>query len=447
MPTPKVAREWARAQRNLLETAPPSLEEFCFEHANTVAWERVWELTSNRVDHMSQVSSQASSAIDRIWIEQGDGGFVTMRLYPVGDQFAVLTDSGFVNLLKLGSQLIARHYKDASFETEHCTPEQRQAFARINTTMVGQLFLHGRLVKEMPALNPKWGPVAERVLREALLFALAHELGHAIVFGQHVHGTVHWLSEAQVPSDLRDVAAEVEADGFAVAVVFSDLVDTTAGDSEVLLRLMALRLVLQVLESTERASLTESFERHLPAVRRWAGIRAYLGSVLPSWLLERFERLWDVVRRPLVITEARDLVPPLESPMIVGVAQGWLERAEDHERWLEIETQVWQFRLPTVILEVLIGADAAAFMGDRDLGRALELGRRAVEELLETLPSWVTGSGPRRRQAGSGELMRHLRFADRWPPPFRDGAPLPLHLMTAAVHRSLRGPLTQLNVV
>lgn len=447
MAVPEAARSWAQKQRVLLELGSIVDKENSFEHSNSHAWSYVLGLAAKRISHMPVVSPDLAAILGRTWIEEGDGGFVTARLYPIGGEFAVLTDRGLVDLLKLGGQLISRHYGGSSFELEHCEVEQRIAFARINTTVTGQLFLRGRLSERLPPLEPKWAPVADRVLGEAMLFVLAHELGHAIALGEHLQGTPHWLDEGSIPSELRDVAAEVEADGFAVAVVFSDVLGAAVGDSEVLLRLMAVRLVLQVLESAERASLATTQQRHLPAERRWGGIRSYLGSVMPTWLLERFEDLWDIVRRPLTITEALGPELLLDSPMAVGVTHGWLTPHTEDPWWQDVELQVGQFRLPTTLLEVLIGTDAASFLGETDLRNTLALGRKAVADLLPTLPPWTRGADPRGRQAGSGELINYLRKRDRWPHPFSDGAPLPIHLMASAVHRSVRGPLPRLEVL
>ena len=161
--------------------------------------------------------------------------------------------------------------------------------------------------------------------------------------------------------------------------------------------------------------------------------------------MDRVDSLWGVLGQALTFTEASAIVPPFEGVLTALRREGWIADFEPslEEEWSEHEQLIWHFRQPAPIVEFLIGADAITAIPDLsgDLAATFRVGHEAVTSLLDSLPPWLTGSDPQRGQATSGELITYLRRRDRWPPPFAEGAPLPIHLMASAVHQRLNGRL------
>lgn len=444
MSQPQVAHAWAAQRRALLNDAP-SNDEWEDDHSNDPHWSAVVRLAASRARELASAAEETQQVIASLWIERVDGGYLATELHPLDGEFALLADVGLQRMIDVNAMLVARHYLGPSFDASHCTAPARTAFARLYHSLVGQFYLYGRLRHPLPLplLGPR--PVADRVAQEAALFVLAHELGHAVAASHHRAGLLHWLEPERPSGDLTDFAVEIEADAFAVALCFADLWGARVGEAEATLRILAIRLTLNTMEAVEAASLLPRVFRHLPARRRWNGIRSYLAERFPDWLLERVDDLWRVLGEALTFTEASAIVPPVEGILTALKREGWIANFEPsvEEEWAQHEEMVWHFRQPAPIVEFLIGADAVtALPGLRgDAAPTYRIGHQAVTSLLHSLPPWLTGADPQRGQATSGELITYLRRRDRWPPPFADGAPLPIHLMASAVHQRLNGRL------
>lgn len=444
MSRPQIAHAWAAQHRALLNDAPSS-NEWQDDHSNDPHWSAVVRLAAARAEELASAGEETKQAIASLWIERVDGGYLATTLHPLDGEFALLADVGLQRMIDVNAMLVARHYQEPSFDAAHCTDAARSAFARLYHCLLGQFYLYGRLrhPPPMPLLGPRL--VADRVAQEAALFVLAHELGHAVAASHHQAGSLHWLDPERPPGDLTDFAVEIEADAFAVALCFADLWGARVGEAEATLRILAIRLTLNTMEAVEAASLLPRVFRHLPARRRWNGIRSYMADRFPGWLLERVDDLWGVLGQALTFTEASAIVPPFEGVLTALRREGWIADFEPslEEEWSEHEQLVWHFRQPAPIVEFLIGADAITAIPDLsgDLAATFRVGHEAVTSLLDSLPPWLTGSDPQRGQATSGELITYLRRRDRWPPPFAEGAPLPIHLMASAVHQRLNGRL------
>lgn len=443
MTRPESAYAWAVRRRPLLNDLP-AVDAWEDEHSNDRRWSATLRLASSRCEALEHAGAETRQAIASIWIERVDAGYAAATLHPVDGEFVLLADAGLRHMIDVAGVLVARHYRGSSFEASHCTDSVRSSFARVHHVLVGQFYLYGRLRQPL-SVDLLVGEVAQRVTQEATLFVLAHELGHAVAATQHRAGSVHWLDPERPSDGLEDVAVEIEADAFAVALCLADLWGAQVGEAELTLRILAIRLTLNTMEAVEAASLVPRPYRHLPARRRWNGIRAYLTERVPLWLLERVDELWDSLASALTFTEAPALIPPCEGILSTFARDGWIagcSPAEDGD-WTQQEQIVWQFRLPPPIVEYLIGADAVSATPDlaNDHARVLRAGRKAVTEMLATLPPWLVGSDPSHGRATSGDLIEYLRIRDRWPEPFRDGAPLPIHLMAAAIHQRLNGRL------
>jgi hypothetical protein len=441
---PQIAHAWAVQRRALLNDAPAH-DEWQDDHSNDPRWSAVARLADSRAKELASAATETQQAIASLWIERVDGGYLATTLHPLEGEFALLADVGLQHMIDVNAMLVARHYREPSFDASHCTDAARSAFARLYHSLIGQFYLYGRLRYPLPfpLLGPQ--PLAERVAQEAALFVLAHELGHAVAASQHRAGLLHWLDPERPPADLTDFAVEVEADAFAVALCFADLWGAHAGEAEATLRILAIRLTLNTMEAVEAASLLLRVFRHLPAKRRWNGIRSYLAERFPRWLLHRVDDLWGVLGEVLTFTEASAIVPPFEGILTSLRREGWIAGFEPsaEEEWSQHEEMIWHFRQPAPIVEFLIGADAVTAMPDLsgDVAATYRVGHHAVTSLLDSLPPWLTGSDPEGGQATSGELISYLRLRERWPPPFADGAPLPIHLMASAVHQRLNGRL------
>lgn len=448
MSRPQIAHAWAAQRRALLNDAPTN-DDWEDDHSNDPYWSAIVRLAALRANELASAGEETQRAIESLWVEQVDGGYLATTLHPLEGQFALLADVGLRRMIEVNAMLVAHHYQEPSFDASHCTEAARAAFSRLYHSLIGQFYLYGRLryPLPLPLLGPR--PVAERVAQEAGLFVLAHELGHAVAASHHRAGLAHWLDPQGPPGDLTDFAVEIEADAFAVALCFADLWDAHVGEAEATLRILAIRLTLNTMEAVEAASLLPRTFRHLPARRRWNGIRSYLAERFPGWLLDRVDELWAVLGEALTFTEASAIVPPLEGILTALRREGWMADFEPavEEEWAQHEQLVWHFRQPAPIVEFLIGADAVTARPDLsgNLADTYQVGHQAVTSLLDSLPPWLTGSDPERGQATSGELITYLRRRDRWPPPFTDGAPLPIHLMASAVHQRLNGRLPRPN--
>lgn len=444
MSRPKIAQAWAEQRRALLNDVPAK-DEWQDDHSNDPLWSAVVRLAARRAKELAFARKETQHAIASLWIERVDGGYLATTLHPVDGEFALVADAGLQRMIDVGAMLVARHYLDPSFDASHCTDAARTTFGRLYHSLVGQFYLYGRLNHTLPF--PLLGPqeIAARVAQEASLFVLSHELGHAVATSQHRAGLLRWLDQERLSADLADFAVEIEADAFAVALCFADLWGARVGEAEVTLRIMAIRLTLNTMESVEAASLIPRVFRHLPARRRWNGIRYSLAERFPGWLLERVDALWGVMGEALMFTEASAIVPPFEGILTSLKREGWLTDFEPSlgEEWTQLEKSVWQFRQPAPIVEFLIGADAVTALPDMsgDAADTYRIGNQAVTSLLNSLPPWLTGADPQGGQATSGELIAYLRRRDHWPPPFAHGAPLPIHLIASAVHQRLNGRL------
>ena len=97
--------------------------------------------------------------------------------------------------------------------------------------------------------------------------------------------------------------------------------------------MLAIRLTLNAMEAVEAAGLVPRVDRHLPARRRWNGIRLYLAARFPAWLLERVDELWEALGGAFTFTEASVLVPPFEGVLFSLVREGWLDAMTAEFGW------------------------------------------------------------------------------------------------------------------
>ena len=442
MTRPAIAYACAARRRTLLNDTSASEQSWEDEHSNDPRWSAAVRLAARRSQELQHGTEETQQALASLWVERVNTGYMAIALHPLAGEFALVADSGLQELINLAAVYVARHYRGSSFDAAHCPPVARSSFGRLYQIQLGQFYLYGRFCEPSPA-GLDGGAVAERVMQEATLFALAHELGHAVAATEHRAGHMYWLDEQQAPANLGHVAVEIEADAFAVALCFADLWGASVGEAEATLRMLAIRLTLNAMEAVEAASLVPRVDRHLPARRRWNGIRSYLAERFPAWLLERVDELWEALAGPFTFTEASVLVPPFEGVLFSLARDGWLDAYDpaEEEQWAQREQLVWHFRLPLRISEYLIGADAVSTVpgSEPDHVETFRAGQQAVTELLEGLPDWLVGDDPAHGQATSGELISYLRIRERWPAPFCDGAPLPIHLMASAVHQRLNG--------
>ena len=166
--------------------------------------------------------------------------------------------------------LVAQHYEGPDFSGEACPAGQREAFARADTTFVGQYFLFGHASTPLgiASRNP---PGSMRTESRRPTFVLAHELGHVMAGHTTAGDRTAWLRPETIPAGLHDVAAEIEADVWRCKLDAGRHVGRTASRSEVEARLFAIRIVLHTFETVEECALIPATRRHLPAARRWAG--------------------------------------------------------------------------------------------------------------------------------------------------------------------------------
>lgn len=441
MTRPEFAYAWALQRRCLLNDESFIGSTWEDEHSNDPRWSATRQLAMRRADALVADKARTQQAIGSLWIEQVSTGYVATSLHPTSGEFAVLTDTGLQYMIDIAANLIARHYREPEFGATQCPESARESFGRLYQALTGQFYLYGRLTKPVPVEFLGNRKVAQRVAQEASLFVLAHELGHAVAATQHQSGRPYWLDADRPRDDLSNVAVEIEADAFGVALCLADCWGSSVGEAEVTLRILAIRLVLHTMEIVEAASLVSRLHRHLPATDRWRGLHSCLDERFPDWLLARIDSLWDAMAEALTFPETTELAPPLENLLLSLERDGWIDRCEldAGEEWMRQESLSWQFRLPLPILEYLIGADAVSVDPDpqRTHIEVLTVGTNAVTELLSHLPPSLVGDDSSHARATSGDLIFYLRDRRAWPHPFSDGAPLPIHLMASAVHRRL----------
>ena len=218
MTRPAIAYSWAARRRTLLNDTSASEQTREDEHSNDPRWSAAMRLAARRSQQLKHGAEETKQALASLWVERVNTGYMAITLHPLAEEFALVADSGLQELIDLAAVYVARHYRGSSFDAAHCPPAARSSFGRLYQIQLGQFYLYGRFCEPSP-VGLDGGQVAERVVKEATLFALAHELGHAVAATEHRAGHVHWLDEQQAPADLGHVAVEIEADAFAVACV------------------------------------------------------------------------------------------------------------------------------------------------------------------------------------------------------------------------------------
>lgn len=445
------ARAWAEKYRRLVGGAvddgppgnpdPPLLVNDPAT-ADPLVAEVLQELRT-RARSMRDGGRRVDAALDVTWFERVPTGYCSTDVRPVEDETVVLVDDGLVWAVKAGSSLVARHYFHPQFALEHVSAADRHAFARVHDVFLGQYFLFGR-AKSSIGLASGAEAVERRLTQECVAFVLAHELGH-VVAGHRADGdSTGWLASATTPEPLHAFAPEIEADAIAVQLLLGDMWGNSVAEAEVDLRLLAMRLTLQTLETVEQCALVTVLRRHLPAGRRWEGVLNFLHRRFPATTLERFSRLWDGLAPSLRFGTATELLPPATSASDDALRHGWVARSTTRvlRRWDDLEDAVWQYRQPAAVLHAVIGLEIGQFQDPpvTDVMEARLLGIALTDEVLTGLPGWMLGGLAAGGAASAGDLVEHLRLRARWPEPFRSAEQgvLPIHLVTAAVHSELR---------
>ncbi|WP_067862990.1 hypothetical protein [Nocardia shimofusensis] len=432
------ARKWAKFHRMIVCDDEPTADE---PEDPVVA--AIVTLLRRRVMAMTAESrGSAREAMARVWIERLPTGYCTTELRPVEDEYAILVDSGLEDSILLGAKFFAHHFDGTVFEVAADEAHTGAAFERYYATLMSQFFLHGRLHRADIISAGYDRMIASRICLEATSFVIAHELGHAMAGHQHFQGDNQWLEQSTIPPAYNAFAQEIEADAIAVQIAFGDMWSRSVGQGEIELRLLAVRLAFQTLQTVERCALVPVFAKHLPAPQRWAGILSFLRERLPQWLLDKHQATWVSLGARLTVGAVSELLPPdadiIEELRDAGwIAASWSYSGSD---WRELESAAWQFRLRRPILDILIGHEVCLIEDrpDQTLADAWRVGSRYIDDFTSSLPDWLTGDDSGRGSATSGDLIQYLRYRDRWPEPFRAGTdiPLPLHTMAAAIgHR------------
>lgn len=444
------ARAWAESYKALLDdegsTAPGEISgQAADDHADHPLIASCLRVLAHRAESARDSGTAFRDALANTWVTTVSSGYCATDARPVGTQTAILVDRGLIRALEAAAALIGQHYEGPEFSVGACTAEERAAFARAHTTFLGQYFLYGRASTAL-GVRSRDPRVDTRVLKEALTFVLAHEIGHVIAGHTPSGDNLSWIAPENIPAGLHAFAAEIEADALAAQLQLGDLWNQRVGRSEVEARLFAIRSVLLTFETVEASALVPVNRRHLPAKRRWDGLLNALTRRFDSATLRHHEELWEAVAPQLRFAAATEVEPPRDSVTEALRHAGWTGAgagASAWSHWDELEAAVWHYRLPLEIVEALVGYEAGLLLDPmHEMGpESCRLGGIAVSELIAQLPRWLRGSDSSRGSASSGDLIAHLRRRSAWPEPFRSATEgvLPLHTMASAVRHVLAG--------
>lgn len=446
------ARAWAREHRRVVDDHfdPHAVPAPLHPYSDDGRVNAVVTTLATRAAAMADDGELAAHTLNRIWTERLDTGFCSTEIHRVGDQFAILVDSGLIAALDVGSVAVARHYGQ-SFDVSAVTDEVRAGFGRFFTIFVAQYFLYGRIRFGPPPLIGFEAGVAARIAHESLVFVLGHELAHAMAGTRHFHGDHLWTDTEDVPNGLRRYTPEIEADAVALQMCFGTLwAGQPLSQAEVELRLFAVRMSFAILQTIEKCCLTPTFARHLPAERRWNGVLQFLNSRLPQWLMDKHNQDWNTLGPLFDFAPLQSAAPPEDSLTRRLVDTGWVSEVNDLTVWEEMEIPARQFRLATPVLHALLGllADAldhgdphcTVLQSEADAHAAVAKGVAITEALVDRLPAWLKPVPEAATTTSVGDIIEYLRKHQRWPEPFSahpDVAP-PIHLAAASIARTLR---------
>lgn len=440
MSAPK-AHSWARTyHRELTGADSPA--------AGPYSGPELAHVVRGRLEGSGDYAEVTLPVLARTWIEVLNVGYCAAEIRAVEDEFAILIDSGLIRTVQAAAGVVAHHFRAGLFTPETVTGAERSALGRIYAAFVGQYFLLGRITEPFPLVSNSSDGIARHITTEALAFVVGHELAHAVAGHTSDRTSTRWLTQSAAPPELRQYAAEIEADALALQLCIGDLWGRSVAEGELQARLLAIRLTFQVMETVERCSLVAASSRHLPATRRWAGLRFALGDRVSSAWLDALDKAWASIVSCLSFSDVTELEPPRQPPLEALAASGWNALPGVlSDRWVELETWAWQFRLETVILDTLVGT---AFvqpprLEDPNLDDAYLVGKSAVDEMLSRLPAWLLDGGSTRGNATSADLIQYLRRRSRWPEPIRSDANtvMPIHLMAASLARRVNHDLAQ----
>lgn len=446
MMIPTKAYSWARQYHAELSDDDSSIAagEAAAEQSGPSGSELA-QTVRRRLHGSGDYAAVALPVLSRTWIEVLDVGYCTAEIRPVEDEFAILIDSGLIRTLQAAAGLVAHHFHAGLFQPDTVTVAERSALGRLYAAFVGQYYLLGRIREPFPLVSSRSDDIARHLANEALSFVVGHELAHAVAGHTSDPESTRWLDQSVSAPELRQYAAEIEADALAVQLCVGDLWGQSVAEGELQARLLAIRLTFQVMETVERCSLAAAASRHLPAKRRWAGVRFALVERVSNEWLDTLDRAWDSIVSCLGFADVSELQAPGQRPIELLVTAGWRTvPGTSCERWVELETSSWHFRLNTIILDTLIGIELLQperleGLSLGELGNAFLVGRRTVDGMLATLPPWLLDGGSTRGSASSGDLVQYLRRRSRWPEPIRSdmSTVMPIHLMAAALARRI----------
>lgn len=378
------------------------------------------------------------AALDAAWFQRVSTGYCSTDVRRVEAETAVLVDDGLVWAAEAGSSLAARHYVDPEFSLEHVSPSARDAFARVHDVFMGQYFLFGR-AKYRLGLTSGTAELDRRMTLECVAFVLAHEVGHVMAGHRAGSSSTEWLTKDGMPEHLHAYGPEIEADAIAVQLLLGDMWGRSVAQAEVELRLLAMRLTMQALETVEQCALVPGPRRHLPVRRRWEGVLYFLHKRFPATTLDGFWQLWEGIVPSLTFRTASELSPPTEPASAEALRYGWVDPSavDALKRWDDLEDAVWQYRQPAGVLQAVIGLEIGQLREPpvTDVPLSRQLGIAFIDTMLAGLPLWLVGGERNEDPASAGDLIQHLRSRTRWPEPFCSATHgvLPIHLVAAAV--------------
>lgn len=234
-----------------------------------------------RPDLRAATDRTAFAVIDR------PGTAVSIGTYDDGSNLLLL-DRGVVFLLGALFNPLATAWGTAAQDER--TVRRARIHQQVRLEVAARRFLPGaeggllRFVQKPSELS-----LASYLTGRALLFAMAHELGH-VSLGHTGTRRLH-LAGHEVASSPDDVQLEIEADRHAATVAFGDLA-SGPGEDVLFVHLCAARGLFTVLAAMEAETYVLPARTHPRAPERWRRLRAAVLDQGREDVLRRLDGFW-----------------------------------------------------------------------------------------------------------------------------------------------------------